>query len=224
MYGILLPEKIYERSIIMLESVYHFDWNVFQLVEQYCWNPVLDIILKIITTLGEGGVIFILMAGVFFLFGFFKKNEQYKKIGITVIISLLFMLIVNDVVLKGLIARPRPFNFDWSQYPWAGVFNYPEIISRPKSWSFPSGHSSSAFAAAFAVCFYNRKWGIPTFIFAAVMAFSRVYVHVHYCSDILAGAVVGIIYGIAGVIISKLVYDIINEKIIMEIQARIEKK
>lgn len=208
----------------VLESIYHFDWNVFQFVEQHLWNPVFDVISKIITLSGESGIIWILFALAFLIAGLVKKNETYKKVAVAVVVSLLFMEVANNLIIKELIARVRPFNFDWTQYSWGGQFNYPEIVSRPSSWSFPSGHSSSSFAAAFAIFWYDKKKGIPSLIYAALLAFSRVYVHVHYCTDILAGAVVGILYALAGVLIAKLVYDLVERLIFSKIEAKLDKK
>lgn len=208
----------------MLESIYHFDWNVFQFVEEHLWNPVFDVIWKIITLSGESGIIWVLMALALLVFGFVKKNDTYKKAAVAVVISLLFMEVANNLVIKELIARVRPFNFDWTQYSWGGEFNFPEIVSRPKSWSFPSGHSSSSFAAAFAFFWYDKKKGIPALIYAALLAFSRVYVHVHYCTDILAGAVVGIIYALIGVLITKFVYDLVDKYVFSKVQNKLDSK
>lgn len=209
----------------MLESIYRFDWNAFQWVEEHLWNPVLDVIFKIITVSGDEGIIFILMGLIFLGVGIFKKNEKCKQIGLAVLISLLFMQIVNNMVLKELIARVRPYNFDWSQYSWAGTFNYPEIVHKPSSWSFPSGHSSSAFAACVAVLWYNKKVGIPAVIYAALMAFSRLYIHVHYCTDVIGGSLVGILYAIAGVFIAKFLYDkFLNEKVFVKIENKLVKE
>lgn len=207
----------------MLESIYHFDWNVFQWVEENLWNPIMDVFFKIITLSGEDGIIFILMALAFLAYGIFKKDEKCKKIGLAVIVSLVFMGIVNNLVLKELIARVRPFNFEWTQYSWGGTFNFPEIVSRPSSWSFPSGHSSSAFAACFAVFWYNKKVGTPALVYAALMAFSRIYVHVHYCTDVLAGLFVGILYAIAGVFIAKAIYNVLNDKVFSKVESKLAK-
>lgn len=176
----------------------NFDLKIFEWIQTINSNAFLTPVLKIITTLGEGGIIFILMGLILLV------TKKYRKIGFAMLVALVVMVVCNDFILKELFARPRPFNleYDW----WNEIYKYPEIVSRPDSWSFPSGHTSSAFAAAVAVLWYNRKIGIPTFIFAAIMGFSRIYVQVHYPSDVIAGAIVGIIYGMIGILVVKLVY------------------
>ncbi|MBE6746081.1 MAG: phosphatase PAP2 family protein [Ruminococcaceae bacterium] len=209
----------------MLEAIYHFDWNVFQWIEENLWNPVLDVIFKVITVSGDDGIIFILMGLIFLGVGIFKKNDKCKQIGVAVLVSLLFMEVVNNLILKELIARVRPFNFDWTQYTWGGAFNFPEIVHKPSSWSFPSGHSSSAFAACVAVFWYNKKIGTPAVIYAALMAFSRVYVHVHYCTDVIGGSLVGILYAIAGVFIAKALYEkVLRDKVFAKIEDKLVKE
>ncbi len=83
--------------------------------------------------------------------------------------------------------RPRPF------------VTHPDLIALldpGDQWSFPSGHSLSSFAAASALCFYHRKSSIPAFLLAAAIAFSRLYACVHYPTDVLAGALIGIACGL----------------------------
>lgn len=181
----------------VFDSFLHFDLSVFEFV-QGIQNPVLSAILKVITTLGEGGIIFIALALILLV------TKKYRKVGFAVMVALVVMLICNNFILKEIFARPRPFNitYDW----WNEVYHFPDIVSRPNSFSFPSGHTSSAFAAAIAVLWYDRKIGIPTTIFAFIMGFSRIYVEVHYCTDVLAGMVVGIIYALIGVLIVHFVY------------------
>lgn len=234
------------------DEIISFDLSVFQWIEENLWSPVLDTIFKIITVSGDDGIIFILMGLIFLGVGIFKKNEKCKKIGIAVLVSLLFMEVVNNLVLKEWIARQRPFYlFDVSALPeghknyaeivekckeavrsypelaakWNATYNYPDIVHMPSSWSFPSGHSSSAFAACVAVLWYNRKIGIPAVIYAALMAFSRVYVHVHYCTDVIAGSFVGILYALAGVLIAKVLYDkLLKDKVFPIIESKLVKE
>lgn len=190
------------------DTFLHFDLSVFSWI-QSIQNPVLTTILKIITTLGDDGIIFILI-GIILL-----CTKKYRKAGVAVLAALIVMEVGNNLVLKELFARPRPFNlaeldpvkYDW----WAEVYKFPEIVSRPSSYSFPSGHTSSAFAAMVAVLWYDRKIGIPGTVFAFLMGFSRIYVEVHYCTDVIAGALVGIVYALLGVLIAKYLFPIIDK-------------
>lgn len=199
----------------MFDQFLNFDLRIFEWVQTFNTNAVLTPILKVITTLGEGGIIFIIMALIL------MATKKYRKAGFAMIIALVVMVICNNLVLKEIFARPRPFNleYDW----WNEIYKYPEIVSKPSSFSFPSGHTSSAFAAAVAVLWYNRKIGIPTFIFAAIMGFSRIYVQVHYPTDVIAGAIVGIIYAFIGILIVKLIYpkfEILLDKVIQKIKPK----
>jgi len=198
----------------IFDSFLHFDLNVFQWV-QTIQTPILSAILKVITTLGEGGIIFILLALGLLI------TKKYRKAGFAMIIALAVMVVCNNLVLKEIFARPRPFNitYDW----WNEIYIFPEIVSRPDSYSFPSGHTSSAFAAAIALLWYDRKIGIPTTIFAFIMGFSRIYVEVHYCTDVLAGLIVGIIYAVIGVLLAKVLYPYF-EKILGNILEKLKAK
>lgn len=192
----------------------NFDLSVFQWI-QSIQNPALNAIFKVITTLGDSGIIFILLGLVLLC------TKKYRKAGVAVIVALLVMEVGNNLVLKELFARPRPFNleFDW----WNEVYKFPEIVSRPSSYSFPSGHTSSAFAATIAVLWYDRKIGIPATVFAFIMGFSRIYVQVHYCTDVLAGALVGIVYALLGVLIAKYLFPI-ADKMLDKIFSSLKKK
>ncbi|HZK39111.1 MAG TPA: phosphatase PAP2 family protein [Clostridia bacterium] len=187
-----------------MQHILDFDWAIFQFVEKYLWSPFLDVLMPFITRLGDGGIIWILLAVVLL---FFKK---YRKFGFMMITGLLLSLLINDNILKPLISRPRPFELE----AWKGIFHYPELIPRPDSLSFPSGHTSSSFAAAVVLIFTGKKGVyIPPLILAFLIAFSRIYVHVHYCTDVLAGMVVGIIYGLLAFLLVAKLAPFIQEKI-----------
>ena len=177
-----------------------FDWSVFQLVEKL-WNPVLDAIMVFITHLGDDGIFWIVLALILCVF---KKT---RKLGVLVILGLGVASLINNVVLKQIFERPRPFNFEG----WPSQFIYPELIERPHSFSFPSGHTSSSLGAATPLLIKaNKKLGIPIFILAVLVGFSRVYVHVHYPTDVIVGMIVGIVGGIIAVVAFK--YGIILAK------------
>lgn len=191
----------------VFDSFLNFDLSVFQWI-QSIQNEFFDALMVGITTLGNGGAIFIVL-GLALLFT--KKN---RKAGLAVVVALLVMLLCNDLFLKEIFARPRPFNLletDPEKYAfWGKNYIYPELISKPTSFSFPSGHTASAFAAAVALLWHNRKLGVPVTVFAALMGFSRIYVEVHYCTDVIAGVVSGTICAFIAVVIVKFLFPVVD--------------
>jgi undecaprenyl-diphosphatase len=180
------------------------DRAVFEWIERVFFDrgisAIITPVMAFITHLGDGGALWVALALGLIVF---KKT---RRCGITLAVALLCMMLINDLLLKPLIARPRPFNLEL----WKDWFVFPEIISRPSSFSFPSGHTSSSFAAATALTSLKKKSVyIPAFILAALIAFSRIYLHVHYCTDVLFGMAAGIAYGIIAIclvyFISKLI-------------------
>ncbi len=192
----------------IFDAFLSFDLSVFQWI-QGIQNELLNTLMVGITTLGNGGAAFIVI-GLVLLF-----TKKYRKAGLAVIVALLVMLLCNDLFLKEFFARPRPFNlFDTNpeKYAfWVEGYVYPELIGKPTSFSFPSGHTASAFAAAIALLWHNRKFGIPTTIFAALMGFSRIYVEVHYCTDVIAGVVSGTICALVAVLIVKYLFPVVDK-------------
>lgn len=191
----------------VFDSFLNFDLSVFQWI-QSIQNEFFDALMVGITTLGNGGAVFIAL-GLALLF-----TKKYRKAGLAVVVALLVMLLCNDLFLKEFFARPRPFNLletDPQKYAfWGKNYIYPELISKPTSFSFPSGHTASAFAAAVALLWHNRKLGIPITIFSALMGFSRIYVEVHYCTDVIAGVVSGTICTFIAVIIVKYLFPVVD--------------
>lgn len=191
----------------IFDSFLNFDLSVFQWI-QSIQNEFLDALMVGITTPGNGGAVFIVIGLVLLI------SKKYRKAGLAVIIALLVMLLCNDLFLKEFFARPRPFNLletDPEKYAfWGKAYIYPELISKPTSFSFPSGHTASAFAAAIALLWHNRKIGVPVTIFSALMGFSRIYVEVHYCTDVIAGVVSGIICAFIAVLIVKYLFPVVD--------------
>ena len=189
-----------------------FDCAVFQLVEKL-WNPVLDAIMVFITHLGDDGIFWLVLAAILLIF---KKT---RKLGVLLLLGLGFASVINNLVLKQIFERPRPFDFDG----WPADFVFPNpLIEKPHSFSFPSGHTSSSLGAATPLLIKaNKKLGIPVFILAVLVGFSRVYVHVHYPTDVIVGMIVGIIGGILAVVAFKygmvLVKKILGEELVTKI-------
>lgn len=145
-------------------------------------TPFLDSLFTVITKLGDEGLIWIAIAIVFLCF---KKT---RKIGITMGLGLIITTILGNEILKKIVERPRPFDT-----PGALLDGDSLLVSRPGQFSFPSGHTGSSFASAVSIVLYDRKWGIPALILAALIAFSRLYVYVHFPTDIMAGTILGTI-------------------------------
>ncbi len=114
--------------------------------------------------------------------------KKTRTVGITVLLSWAFVSVFCHFVLKNLINRPRPCDLD-------RVFSL--LIDRPSGSSFPSAHSAQAFAAATAIFAKYKKAGIAAFVGAALIAFSRLYMFVHFPTDVLCGIVLGILVGFA---------------------------
>lgn len=126
-----------------------------------------------------------LIAGV--LLCIFKKT---RKSGIAVLVSYGLVFLTGQLILKDLIARPRPCHIDEA---------IELIVKKPSSFSCPSTHSAWAFAAATAIFMHHKKAGIGVCVLAAIIGFSRLYLFVHFPTDVLFGAVLGALCGFASV-------------------------
>ena len=116
--------------------------------------------------------------------------KKTRATGITVLLSWAFASIFGHFILKNLINRPRPCHIDQT---------FKLLVELPAGTSFPSVHSFQAFAAATAIFMNNKKAGIAALVVAALIAFSRMYMFLHFPTDVLCGIVLGILIGIATV-------------------------
>lgn len=141
-------------------------------------TPVLDSIMLFFTKLGNIGMPWLAIAAVMLIF---KKT---RKCGVAILVSLLLKELIGNLMLKNLIARERPCWIDTT---------VPLLVSSPSSYSFPSGHTFDGFAASASIFLYYKKTGILAIIIAAITAFSRMYLFVHFPTDVLASVVLGIL-------------------------------
>lgn len=160
-------------------------------------NPVLDTIMVCITHLGDAGILWIILGLVLTIV---KKT---RKIGITMLGALVLSLIFTNGIIKVIVDRPRPFTY---------VDGINLLIAKPIDASFPSGHSSASMAAAISLFIYNKKWGTVAVVVALLIAFSRLYLFVHFPTDVLCGLILGIIYAIGSYFIVKKVFEKIEKK------------
>lgn len=153
-------------------------------------------IMKFITSLGNAGIFWIILTIVLLCF---KKT---RKAGIMSAMALVFSLLINNCLLKPTIARTRPY---------VAISDLKCIVKPEKDFSFPSGHTGASFASGFTLLRnLPKKAGIPLFILAFLIAFSRLYVGVHYPTDVLGGMVTGITCGI----LACCLYPLVEKKVI----------
>ena len=162
-----------------MEWLLEMDGRLLRWLMEACSHPVLDGVMTFVSKLGNKGMIWIAIGVAFLLLG--VRDRNWCKRGGMVLFSLLANFLACNVVLKPLIGRTRPYY----------VLDYTPLIPPVGDPSFPSGHTSASFAAATAIYAVNKKWGIAAYIFAAVMGFSRLYLGVHFPTDVACGAIVG---------------------------------
>lgn len=186
--------------IANMGNIFYFNWE-FDLLYwfQSLHNPILDKIVVVITSLGNAGIFWILLTLVMLIVC------KDKKVAWTSALALLFSLLVINIFLKNTVMRARPCWIDDT---------IPLLVKNPKDYSFPSGHSSASFASAVSIVQYARyrKQGIAAVILAALIAVSRMYVFVHFPTDVFVGTILGIIEAILAGIIIRFIYRKIEEK------------
>ncbi len=144
----------------------------------------LDFLMPLVSFLGNKGAVWLAAAVVMIII------PRCRKAGIAMLIALAAGFLICNLMLKPIVARVRPFDI-------AGFGEL--LIKAPRDFSFPSGHTTASFAAASALLFIKNRVWVFAMIFAALMAFSRMYLYVHFPTDILGGIVIGFICGYIGV-------------------------
>ena len=141
-------------------------------------TEILDNIMIFLTQLGDKGIFWIVIA-VALLF-----SSKTRKCGIFMLVSMGIGLLIGNGIIKNLVARPRPYWIDES---------ITLLIPGLSDYSFPSGHTLASFEAAIMIFLFNKKWGIPAIILSVLIGISRLYLFVHFPTDVLAGAILGTI-------------------------------
>lgn len=160
-----------------------WEFNILNGIQDLFQSGSMDTVMPVITALGNGGLFWIAIGLIF------TMKKQTRLMGICMLTAMFFEVLSCNVILKPLIARPRPFTADPSRIL---------LIPAPADYSFPSGHTAVSFAAASAVfSIGKKKLGLVFGIMAVLIAFSRLYLYVHYPTDVLAGMVIGILCGLA---------------------------
>ena len=158
-----------------------FDLPILDWIQSTMQCAFLDKVMPLITVLGDGGAFWIACAVLMMLL------KKYRKAGISAGLALIFGLIICNMYLKPVVARIRPYDF---QEQMGVIINL--LIEKEHSLSFPSGHTIASFEAATAILLRHKKLGIAAMILAILIAFSRMYLYVHYPTDVIASVFLGI--------------------------------
>ena len=167
------------------------EFAILNYIQENYKNLMFDNISRILAFVGEMSMIWI----VFTVICFFVK--KYRRMSISLSADLLFNLIAGNIILKKIVARPRPCTLNTTV----------ELITKvPLDTSFPSGHTLYAFGAATIIFIYNKWLGIIAYIFAIIMGLSRMYAYVHFPTDVLFGAIFGILFAITSYILEQMIF------------------
>lgn len=155
-----------------------FEFSILNLI-QGLRTPLFDHIVLFITSLANY-VWYILIMGLLI-------NKPTRKIGVVLVVAMILQYLINAGILKHLFARVRPCNVDTT---------VELLIKRPKGFSFPSGHSAAAFCVVGVLYGAKiRKLFWPVLVLAVLIGFSRLYLYVHFPTDVFVGALCGFTIG-----------------------------
>lgn len=159
------------------DAITQAELSVLDFIQKFT-NPVFDAVMQFISALCAHGEIWIAVALIMLCFA------KTRRTGMAVAFALIFGLISCNMILKPLVARIRPYEYTDIQL----------IVAKLDDYSFPSGHTIASFEAAGAMFFTRSRFTVAAFILACVIAFSRLYLYVHFPSDVIASIILGIVF------------------------------
>ena len=160
--------------------IQQYDFLILDFIREHMRCAPLDAVMSTITHAADAGILWIALAIILLC------TKKYRRQGLLLLGGLAVGVLVGNVCLKNLIARPRPCWLDSSVRL---------LIADPTDYSFPSGHTLSSVIGATILTKTDRRFGYAAIPLAALIAFSRLYLYVHFPSDVLAAAVLGVMIG-----------------------------
>ena len=176
-----------------------FDLPILEWIQANLQSGFMDFIMPIITVFGDAGIFWMVCAA---LLAIFPKT---RRMGLGMGIAMAIGLVVCNMTLKPLVGRIRPYDFQMLHYGKEIAL----LIHEHGDFSFPSGHTIASFEACVVLLLGDKRLGIPATILAFLIAFSRLYLYVHYPTDVFASIILGTIfafvgYALAGALLKKL--------------------
>ena len=180
---------MFEMLRALLDSLaVSFDLPILDWIAANLWCPILDTVMPIITMFGDGGIFWIAISVILML------TKKHRRTGFGMAFALIMGLLVCNIILKPGVARIRPYDFQLKYFAKEITL----IAGGMHDFSFPSGHTIASFEACTALMLGNKKFGIPATILAILVAFSRLYLYLHYPTDVIASIILGTLFGIIG--------------------------
>ena len=161
-----------------------FDLPILDWIQANIQCAFLDTTMPVITHMGSAG--FLIVFAVFMML-----LKKYRKTGFSVALAMVFGLVICNIILKPGIHRIRPYDY---QEQMGIMINL--LIEKQHDFSFPSGHTIATFEAATAIFLNHKKLGTVCLVLASVIAFSRLYLYIHYPTDVFTSIVLGVVLAI----------------------------
>ncbi len=174
----------------------NFDLPVLDWIAENIWCPFLDFIMPYVTLLGDAGIFWIACSLILMFI------PKYRKAGFKMGLALILGLLICNVTLKPLIGRIRPYDYQMEYFGKEITL----LIAAQHDFSFPSGHTIASFEAATALFICHKKEGIIALVLAVIIAFSRLYLYVHYPTDVIASVILGIALAFASHKVIDMIY------------------
>ena len=171
-----------------------FDLPVLEWIRANLQCGFLEFIMPIITIFGDAGIFWIAWSVLLMIF------PKTRRTGLGMIIALLMGVVVCNMILKPGVARPRPYDM---QADLGVIVNL--LVDKQHDFSFPSGHTIASFEACVVLLLADKRMGIPATILAILIAFSRMYLYVHYPTDVIVSVILGTIFAFIGYAIAKVI-------------------
>lgn len=157
-----------------------WEFSVLDFIQTHLRSGIGDIVMPFISQLGDKGAVWILLGLALLIY------PRTRKTGAALMAALVLEVMCCNLLLKPFVSRIRPCDVDMAVQL---------LVSRPNDFSFPSGHTGASFAAAAVLYFSGSRLRFYSLLLAALIGFSRLYLYVHYPTDVLAGAALGLSIG-----------------------------